>query len=194
MSSPSSFAVARQCLRTWRETLKEDFPLNPFLDEKMTLAVWRLGQCTSRQPGAPAFMLRRVAQVLDWVWIRGIIGAELPAQVPAGPGLRLAHGGRGVIVHYTTKIGSNCSIYQQVTIGVRDERGAATLGDNVFLGAGAKVLGPIDVATGTKVGANGVLLANSEPGGTYVGVPATLVKRSDPASTTNIDERAAQAD
>lgn len=191
MARQSSFGIAKDCLKTWRSTLKEDFLLNPFLDERMTLAVWRLGQCTSRQPGGPAFVLRRVAQVLDWAWIRGVIGAELPAQVSAGPGLRLAHGGRGVILHYTTSIGSNCAIYQQVTIGVRDKNDAATIGNNVFLGAGAKVLGEIRVADGTKVGANGVLVRDTEPGGTYVGVPAKLVKQGSPDQSTDLDERRA---
>lgn len=187
MSSQAPFSVARDCLRTWRETLKQDYPLNPFIDERITLAIWRLGQVTSRQPGAPAFALRRVAQVLDWVWIRGLMGAELPAQVQAGPGLRLAHAGRGVILHYTASLGSNCSIYQQVTVGVRDDGGAARIGDNVFLGAGAKVLGEIEVADGTRVGANGVLLKPTEAGGTYVGVPAKLVRKHDPNASTNLD-------
>lgn len=187
MPNQRPIAVARDCLRTWRATLKEDYPLNPFLDERITLAIWRLGQATSRQPGAPAFALRRVAQVLDWVWIRGLMGAELPAQVPAGPGLRLAHAGRGVILHHTASLGRNCSIYQQVTIGVRDDGGAARLGDNVFLGAGARVLGDIDVADGTRVGANGVLLKPTQSGGTYVGVPARLVRTHDPKAPTNLD-------
>ena len=121
--------------------------------------------------------MRRVAQALDLIWVRGVIGADLPAQVPAGPGLRLAHAGRGVILHATASLGSNCVLYHQVTVGVRGGNHAATIGDNCYFGAGAKVLGQISVSDGTRVGANGVLLADTEQDGTYVGVPAKLIKR-----------------
>ncbi|GMA20275.1 serine O-acetyltransferase [Arsenicicoccus piscis] len=164
-----------EALAEARALLRADFPRNPFPIQRVTLTIWRLGQCLNGRPGLAAFAARRVVQVADVIWTRGIIGAELPTQVVAGPGLQLAHGGRGVILHYTTRIGDRASIYHQVTIGVRDDRSAATLGDGVFIGAGAKILGPIHVADGTRVGANAVLTKDTEGHCTYTGVPAVRV-------------------
>ncbi|WP_367379602.1 serine O-acetyltransferase [Arsenicicoccus sp. oral taxon 190] len=109
------------------------------------------------------------------MWVRGVIGAELPPQVVVGSGLCLAHAGRGVILHPETRIGAGVKIYHQVTVGVRDPHGAPNIGDRAMLGAGSKILGPIVVGDDTQVGANAVLLTSTEPGSTYVGIPARRV-------------------
>lgn len=158
----------------WWRTVREDFTRNPFIETRITLMIWRAGQVLWRRPGVLPFLLRRAFRLADRLWTRGYIGAELPFQVPAGPGLFMPHSARGVIIHPTVRIGDGVTIYHQVTIGVRDERPAGVVGDRVFLGAGAKILGPVTIGAGAQVGANAVVVRDVPAGATAVGVPATV--------------------
>ena len=89
----------------------------------------------------------------------------------------LPHGLNGIVISDRAKIGKNCTILQQVTIGVRNFHGGApTIGDNVLIGAGAKVLGEIFVGNGSKIGANAVVLEDVPEGATVVGNPGRIVK------------------
>jgi serine O-acetyltransferase len=155
--------------------LRQDFEQNPWLEPRLTLAVWRLGQAAHGRHGIPFFLLRRLHGVLDFVWVRSMIGAELPRSVPAGPGLRLPHAGRGVILHSSTRLGARVTLYHQVTVGVRGKDPAATIEDDVYIGAGAKVVGQITLGAGCQIGANAVVLKDVPPGRTAVGVPARLL-------------------
>jgi len=104
-----------------------------------------------------------------------ITGADIPLNAQIGGGLFIPHP-NGVVIHSAAKVGINCTIFQQVTIGGRDARhGAPVIGDNVLIGAGAKVLGSVCVGDSARIGANAVVLSDVPPGATAVGVPATLV-------------------
>jgi serine O-acetyltransferase len=94
-----------------------------------------------------------------------------------GPGLVIAHG-YGTILN-ADRIGANCWIHQQVTIGWDYGGGRPTLEDDVFIGAGAKVLGSVVVGRGARIGANAVVLEDVPPGATAVGVPARIVRRGE---------------
>jgi len=83
----------------------------------------------------------------------------------------------GVVMHRDAVIGVNCMIMQQVTIGQLAEGGAPRLGDGVYVGAGAKVLGEITIGDGASIGANAVVLSDVPPGCTAVGIPARVVRR-----------------
>ncbi|WP_165067537.1 serine O-acetyltransferase [Paludisphaera rhizosphaerae] len=93
-----------------------------------------------------------------------------------GPGLVLQHGIGAVIV--ADKIGSGCWINQQVTLGVGPKPGFPTLGDEVGVGAGAKVLGGVVVGDRARIGANAVVVKDVPPDVTVVGVPAYIVRRN----------------
>ncbi len=176
MTSTSPTTDHPRDLRTARSTcrhlLTADYERGQYLFERVTLAVFRAGQSLRYVNTPLGRWLRRVVLVLDLVWTQALMGAELPHEVWAGPGLQLHHGGRGVILHPSVRIGDNVRIYHNVTIGVRDGRPAATVGDRAFLGTGATILGPVTIAAGTMVGAHAVVLTDTEPGSTYVGVPA----------------------
>jgi serine O-acetyltransferase len=165
-------------LQAARRTLAADFARNPGADARATLVIWRLGQVGHGLPGAIGFVLRRLHGVVDAVWTRGVIGAEIPRSVAAGPGLLIPHACRGVILHPDTVIGSDVTLFHQVTIGVRDGGPPPRIGDSVYLGAGAKVLGTITLGTGARVGANAVVVRDVRAGATVVGVPATERPRS----------------
>ena len=93
-----------------------------------------------------------------------------------GPGLFIQHGFATII--NAKSIGANCWIYQQVTIGYAGPDKCPTLGDNVAVTAGAKVLGAIHLGDNVVVGANAVVLKNVPPNCTVAGVPASIIRRN----------------
>ena len=79
----------------------------------------------------------------------------------------------GIVIHHMSRIGTTCRIYQNVTMGGGQ---GPVLGDNVFVGAGACILGNVVIGNDCKIGANAVVISNLPNGATAVGVPARIVK------------------
>lgn len=105
-------------------------------------------------------------------------GIEIHPGATIGKGLFIDHG-MGVVIGETTIIGDNCTIYQNVTLGgTGKEHGKRhpTLGNNVLVGAGAKVLGPFTVGDNARIAAGAVVLNEVPANSTAVGVPARVVK------------------
>ena len=105
-------------------------------------------------------------------------GIEIHPGEQIGKGLFIDHG-MGVVIGETTIIGDNCLLYQGVTLGgTGKDKGKRhpTLGDNVMVGAGAKVLGPINIGNNVKVAANAVVLKDIPDNCTAVGVPARIAR------------------
>jgi len=97
----------------------------------------------------------------------------------------------GVVIGETTEIGDNCVIYQGVTLGgTGKDKGKRhpTLGNNVMVGSGAKVLGPFKVGDNSKIAANAVVLDEVPPNSTCVGVPARVVKQNDVRVCDELDQ------
>lgn len=92
-----------------------------------------------------------------------------------GPGLVLVHS-NGVVINGRVRGGSDIIIEHQVTIGA-ERRQSPSIGDGVFLGAGAKVIGPITIGDGARIGANAVVVDDIPPHCTAVGIPARVVRR-----------------
>ena len=116
-----------------------------------------------------------------WISERGKFhtGVEIHPGAQIGKGLFIDHGA-GVVIGETTVIGDNCTIYQAVTLGGRGHakghKRHPTIGDNVLIGAGAKLLGDITVGDNASIGANAVILHDVPAGATIVGVPGKVVK------------------
>lgn len=120
------------------------------------------------------FSARAISQIA-----RHVTGIEIHPGAQIGKGLFIDHG-MGVVIGETTVIGDNCTIYQGVTLGGTGKdtgKRHPTLGDNVLIGAGAKVLGPIVIENNCKVAANAVVLKEIPENSTAVGIPAKVVKR-----------------
>ena len=106
-------------------------------------------------------------------------GIEIHPGAVIGRNFFIDHGS-GVVIGETTEIGDNCTVYQGVTLGgTGKENGKRhpTLGNNVMVGAGARVLGPFKVGDNSKIAANAVVLSEVPPNCTAVGVPARIVRR-----------------
>lgn len=131
------------------------------------------------------FLARYISQ-------RGVrkTGIEIHPGAQIGKGLFIDHG-NGVIIGETTIIGNNVTLYQGVTLGgTGKEHGKRhpTIGDNVFISAGAKVLGSFTIGENSKIGAGSVVLSEVPPNSTVVGVPGRVVKRGSqviPRETMN---------
>lgn len=105
-------------------------------------------------------------------------GIEIHPGATIGKGLFIDHG-MGVVIGETTVIGDNCTIYQNVTLGGTGKdtgKRHPTLGNNVLVGSGAKVLGPFTVGDNARIAAGAVVLSAVPENATAVGVPARIVK------------------
>ena len=105
-------------------------------------------------------------------------GIEIHPGAKIGRGLFIDHG-MGVVIGETTEIGDNCTLYQGVTLGGTGKdhgKRHPTLGNNVMVGSGAKVLGPFKVGDNARVAAGAVVLGEVPPNATAVGVPARIVR------------------
>ncbi len=115
---------------------------------------------------------------------RGLTGVEIHPGAQIGGGVFIDHG-MGVVIGETSVIGDNCTLYHGVTLGGtswRQEKRHPTLGEDVVVGAGAKLLGPIAVGRGARIGANSVVVRDVAPGTTVVGIPGRpATSAPDPA-------------
>jgi serine O-acetyltransferase len=101
-------------------------------------------------------------------------GISLPVQVRIGKGLRIHHFG-GIIFHPEAIVGDQCTIYQGVTLGdLGGHGGAPRIGNEVMIGAGAKILGSVEIGDCCRIGANAVVVRSVPPGCLAVGVPASI--------------------
>jgi len=139
-------------------------------------------------PGVHAVIYHRISH---WLWNKGLrwlarmistlarwlTGIEIHPGAAIGRRFFIDHG-MGVVIGETAVIGDDCTLYHGVTLGGtswRKGKRHPTLGDNVVVGAGAKVLGPIDVGIGARVGSNAVVVKNVPAGATVVGIPGRIV-------------------
>lgn len=138
------------------------------VDEWPTRALWH-----SRLP------LKLAARLLSQLG-RNLTGVEIH------PGARIGHGvfidhGMGVVIGETAEVGDRCLLYQGVTLGGTGKdhgKRHPTLANNVVIGAGAKVLGAIEVGTNTRIGAGSVVVRDVEADCTVVGIPGRVIHQS----------------
>ena len=141
-------------------------------------------------PGFHALLFHRIAH---WLWnkkfyllarfishvSRFLTGIEIHPAAKIGPGFFIDHG-MGVVIGETTEIGENVTLYHGVTLGGtswRKGKRHPTIGNNVVIGAGAKILGPVRIGNNCRVGAGSVVIKDVPDNCTVVGVPGRIVTR-----------------
>jgi serine O-acetyltransferase len=135
--------------------------------------------------GKHYFSARLVSQLS-----RLLTGIEIHPGAKIGKGFFIDHG-MGVVIGETAEIGDDCSIYQGVTLGGTGKdvgKRHPTLGNNVMVGAGAKVLGPFTVGNNSKIAAGAVVLTEIPENSTAVGVPAKVVRQHGRRVADDIDQ------
>ena len=163
-------------------------------------------------PGLHAVWLHRGAH---WFWNRGLLligrfishlnrfltGIEIHPAARLGPGLFIDHG-MGVVIGETSEVGENVTIYQGVTLGgtsLERKKRHPTIGNNVIIGGGAKILGPFMVGDNSKIGSGSVVVKEIPPNSVVVGVPGRVIYRDGKKVTdmdfdwTNLPDPVAQA-
>src|SRR5438477_8758465 len=130
-------------------------------------------------------------------WTRFLTGIEIHPGAVIGRRVFIDHG-MGVVIGETAEIGDDCTLYHGVTLGgVSWKQGKRhpTLGKNVVVGAGAKILGPFIVGDNAKIGSNSVVVKAVPAGATVVGIPARVVEHAQPeAARMAFDAYAVSAD
>jgi serine O-acetyltransferase len=140
-------------------------------------------------PGVQAILAHRAAHALSAAGIpvlprlvaaiaRSVTGIEIHPAAELGPGLFIDHG-MGVVIGETAQVGADVTIYQGVTLGglgFAAGKRHPTVGDNVTIGSGAKLLGPITIGEFAKIGSNAVVIHDVEPNATVVGIPGRAVR------------------
>ena len=147
-------------------------------------------------PGVKAVFLHRIANFFSIAkfdliarmisqFSRFLTGIEIHPKAKIGDNLFIDHG-MGVVIGETSEIGNNVTIYHNVTLGgispsidserQRHEKRHPTIGDNVVIGSGAQILGPIKVGDNSRIAANAVVVKDVKENSTMIGVPAKEVK------------------
>ncbi len=151
-------------------------------------------------PGVHAIWHHRMAH---WLWVRGWLttarlvshlsrfatGIEIHPAARLGDGLFIDHG-MGVVIGETAEVGDNVTLLQGVTLGgtsLRREKRHPTLGDNVVVGAGAKILGAFTIGAGSRIGAGSVVVREVPENSVVVGVPGRVTYRNGQRVTGEID-------
>lgn len=148
-------------------------------------------------PGFHARQFHRLAHML-WRWripffprfishiSRFLTGIEIHPGAKIGEGFFIDHG-MGVVIGETAEIGDNVALYQGVTLGgtsLMKTKRHPTLGNNVVVGAGAKLIGAITIGDNVKIGAGSVVITSVPPNATVVGVPGRIVEIRNPDTDT----------
>lgn len=121
--------------------------------------------------------IARIVELISFI----VNSNAISARASIGKGTVFYHHGCGCVVHENTIIGQNCNIFQNVTLGSKWTGGvcdgsAPMVGDNVFIGAGAVIIGPIRIGNNAIIGANAVVLVDVPSNATVLGVPGRIVK------------------
>jgi serine O-acetyltransferase len=174
-------------MRIWRRDLQAALDRDPAARSALEVALL--------YPGLHAIWAHRVAH---WLWGRGhrfagralsqlaraVTGIEIHPGAQLGPGLFIDHG-MGVVIGETAEVGANVTMYHGVTLGgtsLDHKKRHPTVGDDVMIGAGAKLLGAITVGAGSRIGANAVVVRDVPAGSVVVGVPGQVLVSDRPAA------------
>jgi len=169
---------------TMFSTLKEDIAV-VFERDPAARSAWEV---ITTYPGVHAVLFHRLSNRL-WRWnlkwlarfvshfARWVTGVEIHPAATIGRRVFIDHG-MGVVIGQTAEIGDDCTLYHGVTLGGtswKQGKRHPTLGKGVVVGAGAKILGPITIGDGAKIGSNAVVVKDVPEGATAVGIPARIV-------------------
>jgi serine O-acetyltransferase len=139
------------------------------------IAMYRSGHVIRNIKFMPIRWIFSIIHLPFYIFFSIITGIQIPRGCTIGPGLRIYHYGC-IVLNPDTIIGANCTIRHETTIGTRiGDHDVPIIGDNVDIGAGAKILGAIKIGNNVRIGANAVVLIDVPDNATAVGIPAKII-------------------
>lgn len=179
---PQSYAVSAT-QPDWSREAKGLFAWEP---SRSLLASIRSYQRNSARRAPWRRLAAKIAIVRYRFWSI-VTGADIPLKTTIGGGLVMPHP-NGIVIHPDARLGPNCLVMQQVTLGITRD-GAPRVGGHVDIGAGAKVLGAITIGDHAVIGANAVVVHDVPPGVTVVGIPAKPLPTQKNSATPSQSRR-----
>lgn len=175
-------------MNNFAEYLKEDLKVNfpeyyiakrriIFNRRYQLIYLFRLSQALSKTSGFGKILYKIVNQF--YIRVQFKFSSEIPVSCKIGKGIYLPHP-YGIILNPNTVVGEYCTLLQQVTIGnnsFKEFNGVATIGNNVTIGAGAKIIGNLTIGDNAHVGANAVVVRDVHAHSVVAGVPAKEIRR-----------------
>lgn len=163
-------------IRSDLRTYKGDWAAQGF----WVMLVYRFGRWRYSVRPAPLRKFFSLLYKIQFKFIQIVTGIELPCEVEIGRNFTIDHFG-GIVVSGYAKFGDNCRIRNGVVIGLKnvEEPCAPVVGNNVDIGSGAKILGPIKIGNNVVIGANAVVITDIPDNCIAVGVPAVVKQRSE---------------
>jgi len=120
--------------------------------------------------------LKRVALAISWA-NRFLFAAWIPSSARIGRNFKAGYWGLGIVIHSRSQIGDNCTVAQNVTLGRKEgEEGVPVIGDGVYIGAGASLLGGINIGDDSVIGANSVVVHDVPAKSVVAGIPARVIR------------------
>jgi serine O-acetyltransferase len=196
MSTDEDAAALRRVPTGWWAAIRRD--IRAALERDPAARHWL--EVVLCYPGWHALMLHRVAHLL-WrcrlklvarvvgYWARFLTGIEIHPAARIGGGFFIDHG-MGVVIGETAEIGENVTLYHGVTLGGRSmakTKRHPTVGENVVIGAGAEVLGPVRIGDNARIGAGSVVVRDVPPNSVVVGVPGRVTFRDGVPTADRVD-------
>ena len=160
--------VSTSTLPDWSRERRELFEWAPF---KSLLSAIRSYQANRDQNGILSGIRWRLA-AMRWRFWSVIGGISIPLRCQIGGGLQMPHT-NGIVVNVGARIGCNCEIFQQVTIG-EGKGGCPEIGNDVSIGPGAKILGGVKIGDGSRIGANALVVRDVPAGSLVLATPAEI--------------------
>ena len=166
------------CMASLLETLLSDYERHHRSLRNMAIwaiANYRFGRWAEQLPPGFREIGGKVYGAMS-LFVEASSGMILPREVQVGKDFHLVHAGN-TRIHPQTVIGDRVGIMHDVTVGTTpDSSGVATIGDDVFIGAGAKILGPVKIGDRARIAANSLVISDVPADTTAIGVPARILR------------------
>lgn len=142
----------------------------------MVIKIYRFGNRVYYSNSSFKFITWRVYRLIDFIFVKLLAGADIPAECKIGRNIYFGHGAKGVVIHPKTEIGDNCYIGHMVTIGSgsKGNNRAPKIGNNCKIFVGSLVLGEITISAECIIGAQALVMDNMEQGQVAIGQKATI--------------------
>lgn len=142
------------------------------------MLVYRYGVWSMNRKFPPWRWLTSKVYGLTSLFAEPLTGVILPRETRLGEGFHIIHGG-GVSIHPGVVFGARCGVMHNVTIGTNMSEGVPSIGDDVFIGCGASVLGDIEIGNDVRISANSLVITNIPNGAVAMGVPSQVYPNMD---------------